>query len=62
MARHGAVKTITNAASYTGITTKLILPTTITQVNGYVDWYLGIGDATIESGISYSSQGFKVFL
>ncbi|WP_051459439.1 hypothetical protein [Paenibacillus zanthoxyli] len=62
MTRHGAVRTITEAANYTGVTTKLILPTTINPVNGYVDWYLGIGDASIESGISYSSQGFKVFL
>jgi hypothetical protein len=62
MNRHGAVRTITNSASYTGVTTKLILPTTANFVNGYVDWYLGIGDAAIESGISYSSAGFKVFL
>ncbi|CQR56947.1 hypothetical protein [Paenibacillus riograndensis] len=62
MNRHGAVRTITNSASYTGVTTKLILPTTINAVNGYVDWYLGIGDAAIESGISYSYEGFKVFL
>lgn len=62
MNRHGAVRTITKTASYTGVTTKLILPTTANYVNGYVDWYLGIGDATIESGISYSYEGFKVFL
>ncbi|MEK5238710.1 hypothetical protein NST99_23740 [Paenibacillus sp. FSL L8-0470] len=62
MNRHGAVRTITNAASYTGVSTKLILPTTINPVNGYVDWYLGIGEASIEAGISYSYLGFKVFL
>ncbi|MEK3880668.1 hypothetical protein [Paenibacillus sp. FSL M7-0420] len=62
MLRHGAVRTLTKSASYTGVTTKLILPTTINLVNGYVDWYLGIGDAAIEAGISYSSAGFKVFL
>lgn len=62
MNRHGAVRTITTAASYTGVTTKLILPTTINLVNGYVDWYVGIGETVIESGISYSYEGFKVFL
>lgn len=62
MYRHGAVRTVTNTASYTGVTTKLILPTSISVPDGYVDWYLGIGDEVIESGISYSYEGFKVFL
>ncbi|MEC0168240.1 hypothetical protein [Paenibacillus graminis] len=34
MNSHGAVRTITKAASYTGVTTKLILPTTFNAVKG----------------------------
>ncbi|MFM9279276.1 hypothetical protein [Paenibacillus jiagnxiensis] len=60
--RHGAIVTETTSASYTGVSTKLKLPSQVNYVNGYVDWYLGIGKTNIEGGISYSSDGFKVFI
>lgn len=62
MARHGAIVTETKSANYTGVTTKLQIPSQANFVNGYFDWYLGIGAANIEAGISYSAAGFKVFI
>ncbi|MGE8082009.1 hypothetical protein [Peribacillus loiseleuriae] len=62
--RHGAVKTETTEKKWTGISADIVLPKTVNVVGSasYVDWYLGLGDAVIESGISRTPQGYKVFL
>ncbi|MFD6903523.1 hypothetical protein [Streptomyces diastaticus] len=61
-ASEGAVKTVTNNKSYTGITADIVLPTSIRVNSGYVNWYLGIGAAKVEGGISKTPTGYKVFL
>ncbi|MDN4619782.1 hypothetical protein QCD85_16860 [Paenibacillus sp. PsM32] len=63
MNRHVGIVSETSNANYTGVTTKLTLPTTINVTSGYVDWYLGIGPSAIEAGISYKvGEGFRVFI
>lgn len=59
--RHGALRTITQNPDYTGITADIVLPETVDVTSGYVDWYMGIGDAHIEAGISRTKDGYKVF-
>ena len=50
--RHGAIVTQTDEAKWSGITADIVLPKTATIKNGYADWYLGLGSAVVESGIS----------
>ncbi|WP_407968914.1 hypothetical protein [Bacillus altitudinis] len=60
--RHGAIVTQTDEAKWSGITADIVLPKTATIKNGYADWYLGLGSAVVESGISKTASGYKVFL
>lgn len=60
--RHGAIVTQTDEAKWSGISADIVLPKTATIKNGYADWYLGLGSAVVESGISKTSSGYKVFL
>ncbi|MDM5297078.1 hypothetical protein QUF51_02740 [Bacillus pumilus] len=60
--RHGAIVTQTDEAKWSGISADIVLPKTANIKNGYTDWYLGLGSAVVESGISKTSSGYKVFL
>lgn len=60
--RHGAIVTQTNEAKWSGISADITLPKKATIKNGYADWYLGLGSAVVESGISKTPSGYKVFL
>lgn len=66
--RHGAMRTLSTSAKWTGISATLNLPKTVTvhpQGNNpasYVDWYLGLGAAVVEAGISRTNSGYKCFL
>ncbi|WP_246027981.1 hypothetical protein [Paenibacillus xylaniclasticus] len=61
--RHGAMKTVTNEAKWTGISATLNLPQTVNVTSGYVDWYLGLGKEVVEAGISRIKGGqYKCFL
>ncbi|MFS1519613.1 hypothetical protein V1503_24610 [Bacillus sp. SCS-151] len=60
-ASEGAVKVITNNKSYSGITADIKLPSNADVKTGYVNWYLGIGAAKVEAGISKTPSGYKVF-
>lgn len=57
----GGIKTITNS-KYTGISADIQLPNSAVVKYGYVNWYLGIGAAKVEGGISKTPQGYRVFL
>lgn len=66
--RHGAMRTITTSASWTGIQATLRLPQSVTvhpQENNpasYVDWYLGLGSTVVEAGISRTNTTYRCFL
>lgn len=60
-ASEGAVKSVTNG-KYTGISADVKLPSSVVVKSGYVNWYLGIGEAKVEGGISRTPEGYKVFL
>lgn len=61
--RHGAMKTVTRDAKWTGISATLHLPKTVDVTSGYIDWYLGLGKEVVEAGISRISGGrYKCFL
>lgn len=62
--RHGAVRTLTTDANYSGISATLKLPSTVSidQTGGYVDWYLGLGATVVEAGISRTATTYKCFL
>lgn len=56
--------TQTTSKSWNGIQAEIVLPATAnTPVYGYIVWYLGLGAAGIESGISkLAGEGYKIFL
>lgn len=64
MYRHLGIVVSTKSKSWNGIQGEIVLPTTASAtVYGYIDWYFGLGDAVIESGISKEAgEGYKVFL
>ena len=64
MYRHLGMVTTTESKTWNGIQAEIVLPSTASaKVYGYIDWYLGLGDAGIESGISKKAgEGYNVFL
>jgi hypothetical protein len=64
MYRHLGMVTKTTTRSWNGIQAEIVLPSTANAlVYGYFDWYLGLGEAGIESGISKKAgEGYQVFL
>lgn len=66
--RHGAMRTKSTSAKWTGISATLHLPQNVivhpqgNSVASYVDWYLGLGNEVVEAGISRTSSGYKCFL
>ncbi|MCY9543617.1 hypothetical protein M5X00_24175 [Paenibacillus alvei] len=63
MYRHLGMVTSTKSTSWNGIQAEITLPSSSVPVYGYIDWYLGLGKAGIESGISKNAgDGYRVFL
>ncbi|MBS5915056.1 MAG: hypothetical protein KID09_31410, partial [Paenibacillus macerans] len=64
MYRHLGMVTKTTSKKWNGIQAEIVLPSTANAtVYGYIDWYLGLGEAAIESGISKKTgEGYQVFL
>lgn len=64
MYRHLGIVVSTKSKTWNGIQGEIVLPTTASATTyGYIDWYFGLGEAVIESGISKKAgEGYNVFL